>query len=92
MVIRILSNPDQQPVERLVAKVYESAMINPPDDLSSQIIQITVSGLPAYETTIPSTNTELTILLPNGDKVYVFALVHGPTVNAVDPEALDLFY
>lgn len=91
MVINVRANPTQQSIERIVSQIYEGGMQNPPNNLSAQIEQITVSGLSAYKTTIPSTNAELTIFIPNGDKIYMFAPVHSPAAHTVDTKALDVF-
>jgi hypothetical protein len=93
MVIRVEGNPNDLPIERMLAQLYErSAQELAPGELLSQVEVITVAGLPGIKTSILPTNTEFSILFLYNQHVYTLAPVHGPTTNAVDPQALELFY
>jgi hypothetical protein len=93
MVIRVEGNPNDLPIEQMLAQLYErSAQELAPEELLSQVEVITVAGLPGIKTSILPTNTEFSILFLHNNRVYTLAPVHGPSANAVDPKALTLFY
>jgi hypothetical protein len=93
MVLRVEGNPNDLPIEQMLAQVYErSAQEVAPEELLSQVEVITVAGLPGLKTTILPTNNEFSILFLYNQRLYTLAPVHGPSTNAVDPQALDLFY
>jgi hypothetical protein len=93
MVLRVEGNPNDLPIEHMLAQVYErSAQEVAPEELLSQVEVITVAGLPGLKTTILPTNNEFSILFLYNQRLYTLAPVHGPSTNAVDPQALDLFY
>lgn len=93
MVIRVEGNPNDLPIEQMLAQLYErSAQELAPEELLSQVEVITVAGLPGIKTSILPTNTEFSILFLYNNRVYTLAPVHGPSANAVDPKALSLFY
>jgi hypothetical protein len=92
MVIRVEGNPNDLPIEQMLAQVYErSAQEVAPEELLSQVEVITVAGLPGLKTTILPTNNEFSILFLYNRQFYTLAPVHGPSANAVDPRALELF-
>ncbi|HXV44000.1 MAG TPA: hypothetical protein VEC96_13115 [Anaerolineae bacterium] len=93
MVIRVEGNPNDLPIEQMLAQLYErSAQELAPEELLSQVEVITVAGLPGIKTSILPTNTEFSILFLHNNRVYTLAPVHGPSDNTVDPAALALFY
>ncbi|MBE7550429.1 MAG: hypothetical protein HS126_05060 [Anaerolineales bacterium] len=93
MVIRVEGNPNDLPIEQMLAQLYQrSAQEIAPEDLLSQVEVITVAGLPGIKTSILPTNTEFSILFLYNQRVYTLAPVHSSTTNAVDPQALELFY
>lgn len=93
MVIRVEGNPNDLPIEQMLAQLYErSAQELAPEELLSQVEVITVAGLPGIKTSILPTNTEFSILFLYNNRVYTLAPVHGSSANAVDPKALSLFY
>jgi hypothetical protein len=92
MVIRVEGNPNDLPIEQMLAQFYErSAQEIAPEDLLSQVEVITVAGLPGIKTSILPTNAEFSILFLHNQRVYTLAPVHGPSVNVVDPQALEMF-
>jgi len=93
MVIRVEGNPNDLPIEQMLAQLYErSAQELAPEELLSQVEVIMVAGQPGIKTSILPTNTEFSILFLYNNRVYTLAPVHGPSANAVDPKALSLFY
>jgi hypothetical protein len=93
MVIRVEGNPNDLPIEQMLAQLYErSAQELAPEELLSQVEVVTVAGLPGIKTSILPTNTEFSILFLHNNRVYTLAPVHGPSANTVDPAALALFY
>ena len=92
MVIRVEANPQDLPIEQMLAQLYErSAQEIAPEALLRQVEVITVAGLPAIKTTILPTNTEFSILFLYNNRVYTLAPVHGPAAGEMNPEALELF-
>lgn len=93
MVIRVEGNPNDLPIDQMLGQLYErSAQELAPEELLSQVEVITVAGLPGLKTSILPTNSEFSILFLHNNRVYTLAPVHGPSTNAVDAEALALFY
>lgn len=92
MVIRVEANPQDLPLEQMLAQLYErSAQEIAPAELLKQVEVITVAGLPAIKTSILPTNSEFSILFLYNNRVYILAPVHGPAAGEMDPEALALF-
>lgn len=92
MVIRVEGNPNDLPIEQMLAQLYQrSAQEVAPEKLLSEVEVVTVAGLPGIKTSILPTNTEFSILFLYNQRVYTLAPVHGPSTNAVDPQALVLF-
>jgi len=93
MMIEILSNPEKLPIESVAQKIYTTDLQSPSiDDVKKNSEQIKVAGMFAYQFTFKPFMYELTILLPNEDKVYFIVPVHDNLDTAVDPKALELFF
>jgi hypothetical protein len=48
--------------------------------------------LAAVQASIPATNTEVTVIVPFNDKVFILSPVHDSAATNVDKAALALFY
>jgi hypothetical protein len=93
MSIRIEPNPKKLPGAEIAQQLYEKSAQKPATAaFTNSLQQIQVGGMPAVQTTIPSSNTEVTIIVPYDVKVLIVAPVHETSVLKVEQETLDLFY
>jgi len=91
MVVRVEPNPEGRGIEQVLADLYRPATGEVPvDELLAQFEQFAVAGVAGIRTT--SSEGDFSVLVPLGDRVYIFAPVHSAVATAVDPAALDLFY
>ncbi len=93
MSIRVEPNPKRLPGADIARQLYEaSAQKAASAEFNSSLQQTLVGGISAVKASIPSTNTEVTVIVPYGDKVMFLAPVHDTFPNQVEKETLELFY
>ena len=93
MSIRIEPNPKQLQGAEIAQQLFEkSAQKSATAEFTNSLQQIFVGGISAVQTTIPSSNTEVTIIVPYDVKVLIVSPVHETSVTKVEQETLDLFY
>ena len=93
MSIRIESNPKRLQGAEIAQQLFEkSAQKSATAEFTNSLQQIFVGGISAVQTTIPSTNTEITIIVPYDVKVLIVSPVHETSATKVEQETLDLFY
>jgi hypothetical protein len=93
MSIRIESNPKRLQGVEIAQQLFEkSAQKSATDEFTNSLQQIYVGGISAVQTTIPSSNTEVTIIVPYDVKVLIVSPVHETSATKVEQETLDLFY
>ncbi len=93
MSLRVEPNPKRLQSLEITKQLFEiSTQKSASAEFTNSLKQITVGGMSAVQTSIPSTNTEVTIVIPYGDKVLIVAPVHDTFVTKVEKETLDLFY
>ncbi|HRJ43186.1 MAG TPA: hypothetical protein PL105_14980 [Caldilineaceae bacterium] len=95
MSLWVQPNKEKPTVKQVIENLYGgmSGGRLPEDmELTSQIEEIVVAGLPAFQTDILPDSTSVYVFIPYHERVYIFALVHALTSNASDPRAEKLFY
>lgn len=93
MSIRVELNPKRLQASDIAMNLYEiSAQKKAPSDFVNSLEPFSIDGLYAVQTSIPSMNTEFTVIAPYDDKVLIIAPVHATAVVKVDKETLELFY
>jgi hypothetical protein len=93
MSIRLELNPKRLQGAEIAKQLYEVNAQKPAAaEFTDALKQMLVGGAPAVQASIPSTNTELTIIIPYNDKVFIISPVHDLSWTKVEPETLDLFY
>jgi hypothetical protein len=93
MSIRIESNPKRLQGAEIAQQLFEkSAQKSATAEFTNSLQQIFVGGISAVQTTIPSSNTEVTIIVPYNVKVLIVSPVHETSATKVEQETLDLFY
>lgn len=93
MSIRIELNPKQLQSADFAVQLYEkSAQKQVSAEFVNSLKPILIGGMPAVQAIIPSSNTEITIIVTNGDKVLFLAPVHDMAISMVEKETLELFY
>lgn len=93
MSIRLEPNPKRlQGVEIAIQLFEESAQKSAPVEFANSLEHISVGGIPAVQAYIPSTNTEVTVIVLYDDKVFILAPVHDSAVTKVEKEILEVFY
>jgi hypothetical protein len=93
MSIRVEPNPKRLQGAEIANQLFERSAQKPANAAFADSLQpIQVGGLPAVQTTIPASNTEVTVIVPFEARVLIASPVHEPSVLKVDQAALDLFY
>lgn len=95
MALRVQPNVERLPIEQVVENLYKgmSGGWLPRDiELTSQIEETIIAGLPAFQTDVLPDSTSVHVFIPYHDRVYIFALVHALTSSTSDPRAEKLFY
>lgn len=93
LMIQVLSNPEEIPVEGFAQKIYTIDPKGPSiDDLKKHSEQIKMAGMYGYKYSLSPFFYEFIILLPYEDKVYFIVPVHDNLNITLDPKALELFY
>jgi hypothetical protein len=93
MSIRVELNPKQLQGAEIAQQLYEKSAQKPATaGFTNSIQPVLVGGISAFQASIPSTNTELTVIIPYKDKVFIVAPVHELSSIKVASEALELFY
>jgi len=93
MSIRIEPNPKQLQGAEIAQQLFERSAQKPASAaFTNSLQQIQVGGISAVQTTIPSSNTEVTIIVPYEVKVLITSPVHESSTTKVEQETLALFY
>ena len=93
MSIRLELNPKRLQGSEIANQLFEmSAQKQAPVGFSNSFKPITVGKASAIEASIPSLNTETTVIVPFGDKVFILSPVHDSVNTKVEKETLELFY
>ena len=93
MSIRLELNPKRLQGSEIANQLFEmSAQKQAPVDFSNSFKPISVGKASAIEASIPSLNTEITVIVPLGDKVFIISPVHDSVNTKVENETLELFY
>jgi hypothetical protein len=93
MSIRLESNPKRLPGAEIAKQLFEiSAQKSATVDFTNSLQEVLVGGISAVQAYIPSTNTEVTIIIPYGDKVFIVSPVHDYSMTKVEKETMGLFY
>jgi hypothetical protein len=93
MSIRIEPNPKRLQGAEIAQQLFEKSAQTPaPAEFTNSLQTILVGGISAVQTTIPSSNTEVTIIVPYDVKVLIASPVHETSAIKVEQETLDLFY
>lgn len=93
MSIRFESNPKRLQGIEIATKLFEDSSQKPvPAGFANSLEQISVGGIPGVQAYIPSTNTEVTVIVPYDDKVVILAPVHDTATTKVEKEILEVFY
>jgi len=93
MSIRMESNPKMLSDVDIAKQLFEtSAQEQAPVEFLDSVKSITVGNVSAIEVSIPSMNTETTIIVPFEDKVFILSPVHDLANTMVEKEILELFY
>lgn len=92
MSIRLAPNPKRLPAADLARQLYEISAQHPAAAAFTNSLQtIKVGGFPGVKAYIPSTNTELTVIVPYDVQVFIVSPVHDSAMTKVEPQTLDLF-
>jgi hypothetical protein len=93
MSIRIEPNPKRLPAADFARQLYETSAQQPAAATFTDSLQsIQVGGISGVKTQLPSTNTELTIIVPYEVQVFIVSPVHELSMTQVEPGTLELFY
>jgi hypothetical protein len=93
MSIRLEPNPERLQGTDIAIQLFEKSAQKPvPAEFTNSLQQIFVGGISAVQAYIPSTNTEVTIIIPCDDKVFLVSPVHDSAATKVDQETLVMFY
>ena len=93
MSIRIEPNPKRLQAAEIAQQLFERSAQRPATaEFTNSLQQISVGGISAVQTTIPSSNTEVTIIVPYDVKVLIASPVHETSMIKVEQETLDLFF
>ena len=93
MSIRLVPNPKRLQGVDIAKKLFEeSAQKQASAEFADSLVPISIGGLSAFQASIPSTNTEITVIVAFDDKVLILAPVHDSAETKVEKEALELFY
>jgi hypothetical protein len=93
MSIRIEPNPKRLQGAAIAQQLFEKSGQKPATvEFTNSLQTILVGGISAVKTTIPSSNTEVTIIVPYDVKVLIVSPVHDTQMTKVEKETLDLFY
>lgn len=93
MSIRIEPNPKRLSAADLARQLYERSAQKPATaEFTNSLQPIQVGGISAVQASIPSSNTELTIIIPYDMEFFTVSPVHDLANTKVEQETLDLFY
>jgi hypothetical protein len=93
MLIRLEPNPKRLQGTEIALQLFERSAQKPaPVEFANSLTQISVGGTLAVQAYIPSMNTEVTIIIPYSDKVFIICPEHDTPVTKVEKETLELFY
>jgi len=93
MSIRLEPNPERLQGTDLAKQLFEKSAQKPVTaEFMNSLQPIFVGGISAVQAVIPSSNTEVTIIIPYDDKVFIVSPVHEPSVTKVEKETLETFY
>lgn len=93
MSIRVEPNPQHLQGSQIAARLFESSTQKAaPAEFSGSLKPFAVGNLQAVQAAIPATNTEVTVIVPNGEQVLILSPVHDAAATQVEKDALDLFY
>jgi len=93
MSIRVEPNPKQLQGAEIAQQLFERSAQRPATaEFTNSLQTILVGGISAVQTTIPSSNTEVTIIVPYEIKVLIASPVHETSATKVEPETLNLFF
>jgi len=93
MSIRVEPNPKQLQGAEIAKQLFERSAQKPATAaFTNSLQQIQVGGISAVQTIIPSSNTEVTVIVPYQGKVLIASPVHETSATKVEQETLDLFY
>lgn len=93
MSIRLEPNPKRLQGAEIAQQLYEKSAQKPASaEFTNSLQQIQIAGISAIQAHIPSSNTEVTVIIPYDVKVFLVSPVHEPSVPQVEKETLDLYY
>jgi hypothetical protein len=93
MSIRLELNPKRLGGADIAKQLFERSAQKPAAaEFTNSIQQVRVGGTSAVQVSIPSTNTEVTVIIPYNDKVFIISPVHDASTTKVEKATLELFY
>jgi hypothetical protein len=93
MSIRIEPNPKRLQGADIARQLFEISAQKPASaEFTNSLKQILVGGISAVQTSIPSTNTEVTVIISYDVEAFIVSPVHESSAIKVEKETLDLFY
>lgn len=91
--IKLRENLEHLSAEEIVKQIYEHASGKPaPEELIKSIEEIKVGKLTGYQVKIPSTNSDITIIVPYKDKYFTIYTEKEPAAISVDAKTLEYLY
>jgi hypothetical protein len=93
MSIRLEPNPKRLQGTDIAIRLFEESAQKPVNaEFISSLQPISVGGVPAVQAYIPSTNTEVTVIIPYDGKIFIVSPVHDTAMVKVEAEVLEVFY
>jgi hypothetical protein len=93
MVIHVVPITDSSSMDDILAQLYESSpQALSLDEWLAQLEPTTVGGQTGFRTPCAEGSSDLSIVIPHEDKVYIAAPVHDIAATCVGPQTLELFY
>jgi hypothetical protein len=93
MSVRLEPNPNRLQAADIAIQLFEKSAQKPvPAEFTNSLQQIFVGGISAVQATIPSTNTEVTVIISYNDKVFIVSPVHASAATKVEKETLEVFF
>ncbi|MCB0043927.1 MAG: hypothetical protein KDD92_00670 [Caldilineaceae bacterium] len=91
LVINVAENPEILPIEEWAQRVFSDFFGQ--DALTDFAIEsVTLDAMVGYQVDIYPGSTDLQMLVPYDDRIYVISSVYGRTDGYTRPESLELFY
>lgn len=91
--IQVEPNPQKSSVDTIIEQIYQRLNKKTLELKASDTLeQMSISGMTAYKTEVLPGSTDFHVLLPYGNRVYHFALVHGLGPIESAPEAKMIFF